>query len=159
MLNEPLIFFAIYKILTFLGFNFLKINKFKVSIFTYFVIVICLICLSIKTNDNFANTWVLYNFFNFFVACDIWLFGLLEKSFSIGMFRYLAKKKSLSLNYLITFCIIPQIYKRIKSLEENDNIIIDQKIYLTRKGDKIINLIIHLKKFFKIKNSLFYNLK
>jgi|694.fasta_scaffold03433_16 hypothetical protein len=151
-----------YLIYKFFSFFLLKIKKFnEITIFAsiYILILICIFFYVILWKINLNELWIIFNFYNFFVAMDIWLFGLLKKSVSINILRFLSEKNcQTTLKKLTNECVYKLFYQRVLILKKNKFLTINKLIKITELGEKKKLFILKIRKIFKIKNAGYYKL-
>jgi len=90
---------------------------------------------------------------------DIWLFGLLKKSVSINILRFLSEKNcQTTLKKLTNECVYKLFYQRVLILKKNKFLTVNKLIKITDLGEKKKLFILKIRKIFKIKNAGYYKL-
>jgi hypothetical protein len=151
-----------YFIYKFFSFFLIKIKKFNEIIIFVSIYILILICIFFYVNFwkiNLNELWIIFNFYNFFVLMDIWLFALLNKSVSIDILRFLSEKKyQTTLKKLTNECVYKLFYQRILILKKNKFLTINKLIKITDLGEKKKVFILKIRKIFKIRNAGYYKL-
>ena len=160
MISALLGFCIIYSFLISLALKFTNLKKLNFFFIFYFVLILLIVIYVFVLKKNFFDFWIIFNYFNFFVCCIVWLYGLIEKSFSVNILRYMHKNQNaVSQSTIVKNSILPMICQRIKLLEKSQDLIIKDRIYISKKGQNNAKKIIKIRKFFKIKDTLLYKLK